>query len=553
MTISRLGLLRLVRDLPCFALFALLILTIGPALHAGKVFAAETRSHTHHASLRALPASSFVATGTPHTPKGARNGTRGAANAASARSHPSNTTRDGASGRAEKGGKARHGRSPQAQPDTDPIPMVRIGHRAGHTESSRQRASASDEVSPWHKRGSRSGDRPALVDGRGRRVSAMRLRALRSNAPVLAWSGAHSRQNRYPARYPDRFQDRGRVMAATGRGHLSATREATAAEGPSRPEDDEPLPRSPGPARVDIGSAVVIAANIPRPPLPSGPVAAQVVQGFGAEIALAPTNTSAGDRPGGTRRRDHPLAASALPGLQAAPSLEERAAITEAAVSPALLPDLYDRNGHLVMPAPLKGSRVVLLHQNTMATSDGLGRIQDDGELNRLRIDGSLVNFPVGSSLRVNEDLPLNRRCARPWTVLFATDIAHDFFERFHQPLVVTSAVRTVSYQARLQRVNGNAAATDGDMASPHLTGQALDFGKRGMSAAQLAWMRAYLLPVMSSGKIDVEEEFQQACFHISVYRRYAGGRTPAHELAQVGANGSHTASAPAADPQTNF
>ena len=33
--------------------------------------------------------------------------------------------------------------------------------------------------------------------------------------------------------------------------------------------------------------------------------------------------------------------------------------------------------------------------------------------------------------------------------------------------------------------------------------------------------MRAMLLPLMSSGKIDVEEEFQQACFHISVYRSY--------------------------------
>ena len=41
------------------------------------------------------------------------------------------------------------------------------------------------------------------------------------------------------------------------------------------------------------------------------------------------------------------------------------------------------------------------------------------------------------------------------------------------------------------------------------------------MSLAQIAWMRSYLLPLMNSGKIDVEEEFQQACFHISVYRSY--------------------------------
>jgi hypothetical protein len=78
-----------------------------------------------------------------------------------------------------------------------------------------------------------------------------------------------------------------------------------------------------------------------------------------------------------------------------------------------------------------------------------------------------------------------------------------------------------VAYQLRLQRSNGNAAAVEGEAASPHLTGQAIDFGKRGMSEAELAWMRAMLLPLMSSGKIDVEEEFQQACFHISVYRSY--------------------------------
>ena len=55
------------------------------------------------------------------------------------------------------------------------------------------------------------------------------------------------------------------------------------------------------------------------------------------------------------------------------------------------------------------------------------------------------------------------------------------FYSRFHQPLHLNSAVRTVEYQLRLQRVNGNAAAVDGDGASPHLTGQAIDLGKRGM------------------------------------------------------------------------
>ena len=41
------------------------------------------------------------------------------------------------------------------------------------------------------------------------------------------------------------------------------------------------------------------------------------------------------------------------------------------------------------------------------------------------------------------------------------------------------------------------------------------------MSTEQIAWMRMYLLPLMQAGKLDVEEEFQQSCFHISVYRTY--------------------------------
>jgi hypothetical protein len=33
--------------------------------------------------------------------------------------------------------------------------------------------------------------------------------------------------------------------------------------------------------------------------------------------------------------------------------------------------------------------------------------------------------------------------------------------------------------------------------------------------------MRTYLQPLIDQGKIDVEEEFQQACFHISVYKSF--------------------------------
>lgn len=200
-----------------------------------------------------------------------------------------------------------------------------------------------------------------------------------------------------------------------------------------------------------------------------------------------------------------------------APSRQEMMAEVE---QPMVLPGLY-RNGRLVVPAPLRGTREILVHQNLMADDEGLQRVQDDSDLRRMRSTRQLIDFPESASLHVNPELASDRRCARPWAVRFASDVARAYYARFHEPLQLNSAVRTVAYQVRLRRVNGNAAGITGEAASPHLTGEALDFGKRGMSLQEIAWMRGYLLPLMQGGKLDVEEEFQQACFHISVYRAY--------------------------------
>jgi hypothetical protein len=261
-------------------------------------------------------------------------------------------------------------------------------------------------------------------------------------------------------------------------------------------------------------------------PAKTGTAAAERVDGFGAEGAtLNQTGVPVVD-PDELVVSADALAQKAqrVPATAAQEELlrpATRAELAEEAVQPVVLPGLY-RHGRLVMPLPLKGSHDVLVHQNTMADAEGLDRIEDDDKLDDMRAAHLLVDLPVSASLRVNPGLPADRRCARPWAVKFAVDTGRAFAARFRQPLEVTSAVRTVDYQLQLQRVNGNAAAVDGDGASPHLTGQALDFGKRGMSKAQIAWMRAYLLPLMRAGKIDVEEEFKQACFHVSVYRSYA-------------------------------
>jgi hypothetical protein len=176
---------------------------------------------------------------------------------------------------------------------------------------------------------------------------------------------------------------------------------------------------------------------------------------------------------------------------------------------------------------PMRGSRASLLRQNEKDTAEGLVRIQDDAQLNAMRADRELVLVPASSSLLINPGLPYNRRYCRPWTARFLTDLARVHYARFHRPLEVNSAVRTVEFQRALTEVNGNAAAPEGDLASPHLTGAAVDIGKKGLSMQEIAWMRAWLLPLQQAGKIDVEEEFYQSCFHISVYKSYAPAVAP--------------------------
>ena len=133
--------------------------------------------------------------------------------------------------------------------------------------------------------------------------------------------------------------------------------------------------------------------------------------------------------------------------------------------------------------------------------------------------------LPASSALTVNAEPAWNHRYCRPWTARFLADLARAHEAAFHRPLEVSSAVRTVEYQKRLMETNGNAAPAEGDIVSPHLTGATVDIAKNGLSRSEIAWMRRRLAALQAAGKIDVEEEFQQACFHITVYKSYAPAR----------------------------
>ncbi|MGA2848978.1 MAG: DUF5715 family protein [Terracidiphilus sp.] len=174
------------------------------------------------------------------------------------------------------------------------------------------------------------------------------------------------------------------------------------------------------------------------------------------------------------------------------------------------------------MPPPLKGSHASLERQNERTEAEGLERIEDEDDLADRIARKMLVPVPVSLALTINGDLPANHRYCRPWTARFLADLAKSHAAQFHRPLEVSSAVRTVAYQKRLMGINGNAAAAEGDIVSPHLTGATIDIAKSPLSRDEIGWMRAHLLALEEAGKIDVEEEFQQSCFHITVYKSYA-------------------------------
>ena len=200
------------------------------------------------------------------------------------------------------------------------------------------------------------------------------------------------------------------------------------------------------------------------------------------------------------------------------------------------------------MPLPLRGSLQLLQRQNDRLQADGLERILDEADLSARIEHKLLVPVPVSSGLVINENLPEKHRYVRPWTAQFLSDLARAHLALFHRPIEVSSAVRPVTYQERLARTNGNAAPAEGDTISPHIMGATIDIAKHGLTSREIGWLRRSLTALEEDGVLDVEEEFRQSCFHITVYRSYAQQKQALPAAQAGGARGRAPASEPA-DP----
>jgi hypothetical protein len=164
-----------------------------------------------------------------------------------------------------------------------------------------------------------------------------------------------------------------------------------------------------------------------------------------------------------------------------------------------------------------------LLEQNAELNRLGLGRYENDRALSAAIERGELVPIVSGPTLVMDKHVPAARRYARPWVVSFLQELAADYYARFGLPLKVNSAVRTLQFQKRLRRWNANAAPVQGQYASVHTAGLAVDLQRRGLSKAQLRFLQMRLLYHYARGAVLVEEEVRRnSCFHVVVRGSYA-------------------------------
>jgi hypothetical protein len=171
--------------------------------------------------------------------------------------------------------------------------------------------------------------------------------------------------------------------------------------------------------------------------------------------------------------------------------------------------------------ATLRANSESQLIQNEQADRDRLSRMEDQSMIDRFARLKLLV--PVVDKTRdfYVYNVPEERRFLRPWAKLFLERLGRQYRGRFGQPLRITSLVRTEDHQRNLQGRNPNAAAPSGEKRSAHLTGACIDISKKGMSRAQMRWVRQVLSSLKEKGYLFAVEEFTIPNFHIMVHRDY--------------------------------
>lgn len=180
------------------------------------------------------------------------------------------------------------------------------------------------------------------------------------------------------------------------------------------------------------------------------------------------------------------------------------------------------QRGRLALSSPSLMARPGnLRRENAAASRDRLSRMRDEATLRRFVRSGLLVELPPRTRTYEVAGVARDRRVVRPWAKRFIEQMADAHHTLVGAPLRVTGLIRTEDDQRRLRLVNRNAAPVRGPDRSTHLTGAAVDLSARGMSEAQLRWMRAALHGLSRRGVLSAIEEVWQPHFHVLVFRSY--------------------------------
>jgi hypothetical protein len=112
----------------------------------------------------------------------------------------------------------------------------------------------------------------------------------------------------------------------------------------------------------------------------------------------------------------------------------------------------------------------------------------------------------------------------RPEARAVLDEIARGYHDRFGKRLAVSSLVRTMQYQRRLQRVNPNASKLD---LSPHTTGLAFDVLYKFMPNDEQNFVMQEIARLEQEGKVEALRE-RRNCFHVYVFHT---GQRPAETM----------------------
>ncbi len=151
-----------------------------------------------------------------------------------------------------------------------------------------------------------------------------------------------------------------------------------------------------------------------------------------------------------------------------------------------------------------------------------LTRFRDEEQMQRAITQGLLAEVPSNGpgytlgNIGGHSPNPTLYRRARPFTLYFLGRLGRAFEARFPgRRFIVTSLVRSETYQRALMRGNGNAAAIT---RTSHTTGATMDIAWNTLSQVHRTWMQRYLAAEERAGFVQATQERVQRVFHIMVF-----------------------------------